>query len=80
MHYDVVMAKEEQEMISMYMEHNNPSLINQLEVLQREILQLRESMYKVAKEKNSLSHPEVVEISQLLDAKLNLHHRASRSH
>ncbi|NME97052.1 aspartyl-phosphate phosphatase Spo0E family protein [Aneurinibacillus aneurinilyticus] len=56
------------------------SLTSQLESLQQEITQLREIMYKLAKEKKSLSHPDVVEISQQLDAKLNLHHQFFHSH
>ncbi|AMA72527.1 MULTISPECIES: aspartyl-phosphate phosphatase Spo0E family protein [Aneurinibacillus] len=70
-------------MLSSYMENTpNTDFVYQLENLQQEITQLRESMYKIAKEKNSLCHPEVVEISQLLDQKLNLHARVSnrRSH
>ncbi|MCI1692217.1 aspartyl-phosphate phosphatase Spo0E family protein [Aneurinibacillus aneurinilyticus] len=63
-----------------YMEHNDMSLTSQLESLQQEITQLREIMYKLAKEKKSLSHPDVVEISQQLDAKLNLHHQFFHSH
>lgn len=67
-------------MICICMEHSDMSLMSQLESLQREITQLRENMYKLAKEKKSLSHPDVVKISQQLDAKLNLHHRFFRSH
>jgi hypothetical protein len=58
------------------------TLTAHLETLQQEIAQLRENMHKIAKEKNSLSDPAVVHISQLLDEKLNLHYKAytHRSH
>ncbi|MBN6186000.1 aspartyl-phosphate phosphatase Spo0E family protein [Aneurinibacillus sp. BA2021] len=54
--------------------------MSQLDILRQEIAQLRENMYKIAKEKNSFTHPKVIEISQQLDAKLNLHDRFFRSH
>jgi prefoldin subunit 5 len=70
-------------MVQMYMDsYPKSTLTAQLKTLQQEIDQLRESMHKIAKEKNSLSDPAVVHISQLLDEKLNLHHKAytHRSH
>ncbi|MFT9848031.1 Spo0E family sporulation regulatory protein-aspartic acid phosphatase [Aneurinibacillus sp. REN35] len=67
-------------MMSMCIEYRGSEYSNQLDILQQEIAQLRENMYRLAKEKNSFTHPKVVEISQQLDAKLNLHDRFFRSH
>lgn len=67
-------------MMSMCIEYSDPGYMSQLDILRQEIAQLRENMYKIAKEKNSFTHPKVVEISQQLDAKLNLHDRFFRSH
>jgi hypothetical protein len=39
--------------------------------LATEIAELRDKMHKIASKKNSLTHPAVVAISQLLDTKLN---------
>jgi len=74
------MAKEGQRIVPMCIEHNDSKLTSQLEALQKEITLLRENMYKLAREKKNFSHPDVVEISQQLDAKLNLHQRVFRSH
>ncbi|WP_162142520.1 aspartyl-phosphate phosphatase Spo0E family protein [Aneurinibacillus terranovensis] len=42
------------------------------EQLYKEILQLREKLHIIVREENSFTHPAVVEMSQLLDKKLNL--------
>ncbi|WCN38945.1 aspartyl-phosphate phosphatase Spo0E family protein [Aneurinibacillus uraniidurans] len=51
-----------------------------LYVLQHEIQSLREHMHQIAHEKKNLTDPDVVRISQLLDEKLNLHHKVLTSH
>ncbi|WCK53133.1 aspartyl-phosphate phosphatase Spo0E family protein [Aneurinibacillus sp. Ricciae_BoGa-3] len=50
--------------------------------LATEIADLRDKMHKIASKKNSLTHPSVVAISQLLDTKLNDFSKitCSRSH
>jgi prefoldin subunit 5 len=67
-------------MVQMCMDPDPESLTAQLKALQQEIDQLRERMHKIAKEKNSLSDPAVIHISQLLDEKLNLHYKAYTHH
>lgn len=39
--------------------------------IQQEILSLRNSLYELSREVDSLSHPDLVKLSQMLDQKLN---------
>jgi hypothetical protein len=45
-----------------------------LETIAQDIMTLRNIMYEVSKQVDCLSHPTLVNISQMIDRKLNEHH------